>query len=416
MRLSTVPYFDPTLPLPPPPAAPLPAAPLPAALLPPPPPLPAAPLPPPPPPPAARDVEYRLHPSLEKLGNAKGWRRVLDHLKRQPHVPLVLWGPTGCGKSEGLRLLLKVCRFHSVTLDGADGEDNAQLLRTICATRAINRNTEGYKTAVVLEDVEGFTDQTRRAVAAMCRTPDTRLAPLLLTATELRAPPLRDVVAVPHADVRLFAPSNHTLRVWFETHHPWTVIRSDGTTFDRKGFPPSHVSAVDHLLLGGDVRQVALALRWNATRRLAPLPPPTITTQADRPPPNAFEAARRLLRANPTSDGAWRTWANHAEERDVDLLQAHLPTFATSLDALAYGLDALSFVRSVEPSRYETHSLQVKFSLAAAGLATQLTTHARDVGALAPPARIRCAPDSRKGTYEIPACLREGGARPRDRA
>lgn len=385
---------------------------------------PAEPLPPPPP--TARLPTFqRLPRSLELLGNAKAWGYVLQHMRTHPHMPLVVWGPTGCGKSMGCRLLLEECGYRVLTLDGADGEDNRELIRWIRQSRGTKVNTDGRHTAVVLDDFESFTEKTRKEITSyLLKTKDNpRMGAIFVTLTQFRAPMFKEMSGV--SSVKLFAPFEHVLRTWFELHHPWTIPLDGGGEQARLGFGHGRVLKVKDAIATRDIRRVDIQIKW--VRDHQSKPP---TARGATPVfVNIFDATRRLF----SPDGDWIWWAQNAEARDVHLLQEHYTTYqimpdgplgATTMDTTADTLDTLSLSNSLEPRSYELHHAQQTFNLAMASLAVSSTTRSPSVGALAPPAPPRPRLDRREQRYadDMPQTLLEHlktsaiGAPPPDRA
>ena len=145
--------------------------------------------PPPTPPPATTNptpptaAQPTLPSSLHRLGNGDAWMRVAAHLRATPHLPLVVWGPTGCGKSKGIQVLLKHMGCTLVAFDGADGENARELLQWVTRTR---QTTLGHTKAVLLDDFESFTPTARTSFAVELRKRDPMLSGLLITCTHFR--------------------------------------------------------------------------------------------------------------------------------------------------------------------------------------------------------------------------------------
>lgn len=374
----------------PPPAGPSPGplALAPLAAPPPPPPSDALPAPPPPRPSSS---SAPLPRSLTALGNERAWKAVAEHLRRRIHLPLVVHGPTGCGKSKGVSVLLDALQLRPVFLDGADGEGNDQLLSWIRRTREVRTNTEGGRSVVVLDDLESFSEPMRKEIDAYLRTSraSRKLGGLVITLTNRRDPALSAVAECD--EVRLFAPRERELRGWFREHAPWLDRGGEG----RRGFPDGAIDRVADLLPAGDLRRIGIALGLAArTGRRGDAERERDRTERDATGAfsNAFEALRLLLLARPET-GVWRRWAHHAEERDMDLLREHLPAHAPDLSRLADGADALSLAASCAPDRFEARGGHLGMRLAIAGLAGQRSSLTREVGALRPPPR-RCTPST----------------------
>lgn len=333
---------------------------------------------------------------MERLGNGKAWTAVLKHVTEEStrHSPLVVWGPTGCGKSMGVRSLLRDgLGFTLLELDGTDGETVEQLV--LWVKRARQTKTMAGPTAVLLDDFESFTPTARAALGKLVKeeaamddenapkkggkrtkrgeTPLARLAPLVITCTQLREPSMRGLVGL--RDVRLFPPNEHVLHEWFADHYEWTT--ADGTA--RKGLSRGGAARLRDAMQTGDVRRVSMAAQWKlATRGGA------VAAASFVPPTSIFDATRRLLqRRLPASE-----WGGEA--RDVALLQHHLPKYVVDedVDALADALDVFSSADASRPARYEHVEAHLPYALLASATTARLTSRARDVGALAPPPRV----------------------------
>lgn len=358
----------------------------------------------------------RLPRSLDLLGNGAAWKDLLSHMRTRPHCPIVVWGPTGCGKSMGCRLLLEECGYRVLTLDGADAGDNHELLKWIRQSRNTRVNAEGEHVAVVLDDFESFTELTRREVASyLLKTRDNhRLGALVVTVTQFRDPAHRQLSTLPN--VRLYAPLEHIVRTWFESHHPWRTRRGDGTEETLFGFGRASVHAVGDAVATRDLRRVETSLKWAQNHGASA--PSTRGAAADPSFVNIFDATRRLLSPNEGPRAIWVWWAQHAEPRDVLLLKEHFPVYQdtpdgpdgeATLETTATVLDALSLSDTMEPRSYELHHAQRPFSMAMASLAVASNTRSPRVGALAPPPRLMPTSDLFDRAYggDMPRALRD---------
>ena len=368
----------------------------------PPPPAPPPPAPPPPalPPPSASSASSAsrstavkpgtLPRSLKVLGNHETWSRVEAHIRLRPRKVLVLHGPTGAGKTEGVRALARTMRRRLVEFDGSDPEFPHELVRWVRDTR-LSAGMKG-ESMLLLDDFESFTAQARREVVKLLldQERDTNadaqgahLCPIVITCTQLRHPDMRDLT--PFASERLRAPNANQIRDWFE-HTSVVIHRPDGST--------QHVVASiewlnrqSDLCASGDLRRMANAIRWEqhgeefqrSDRDLR-------ERRQSRPlPVNIFEGTRSLLLKKPQ---AIQHWAHLAEKRDMNLLREHLPRYVPDLNVLCYATDTFSSVLHHHPERFEAHGSHLSHQLYASALVTHLTTRARDVGALAPPPRF----------------------------
>ena len=333
------------------------------------------------------------------MGNESAWKTVHTHVTgNRRHKPLVVWGPTGCGKTWGVRSVLRAAGFPTVVeLDGADAENAPQLLEWIKRVRQLK--CMSGPAAVLLDDFESFTPHARRAATQLIQSTanDTHLAPLIVTCTQLRDPEMRDLAGLTAApkpvaiDVRLKAPSEHVCLEWFMHHDVW----EDDAGTRRAGHPPAAVPR--DLCATGDLRRVARALDWR--RRTGA----RIATESQKPA-TIFDATRRLLLHRMPAE----EWAHMAEERDTDLLRTHLPGHVSDVHTCARGLDWLMEADLCHPERFETRDAACALYVAAA--AVRLTSRTRDVGALAPPPRVvsstgRATAETQGPWRDVPALL-----------
>ena len=344
------------------------------------------------------------------------------------HKPLVVSGPVGCGKTWGVRAVLRAAGYRILELDGADAESTDQLVSWIKRVRKL-KVLQGA-TAVFLDDFEGFTkDARKRAVQAMA-TDDPTCTPLVVTCAQARDPEMKDLQGLDA--VRLYAPPEGAVRAWFE-----------------KRFTVAAVARVRELCATGDLRRVRLALEWRAAparavqeatqaaeaceargdaadaeraraaalralqTRLAAREEHVTTTSNN---PNAFDAARALLLRRCDAD----EWARGAEDRDVALVRHHLAAHVggeeDDMDVLARAYDAFSELDTQRSQRFELQDAQAPYARVAGALTVRVTSRARDVGALPPPPRMEASEEpgtqgSRRWTRaewrDVPALLRD---------
>ena len=355
--------------------------------------------PPPPPPPRAdppppSDLPRSIPNNLLALGNGAQWRavrkRLLDPESR--HRPILLSGPTGCGKTRGICDLLASLDLRVVVLDAVEAADTWQLLSWIRQSR--KTKTMLRSSAVVLDDLEGFTERARTEIVRLALEPtDASFAPLVLVCTNARAPEWRRLSDAVHV-VRLRAPSEHQCVEWFTTRHVWTANGSES----RVGFPPGMVKRHAELLVLGDLRRIAITLEFEAhTADVG------VFDSADpRVALNSFEATRRLLLRRPTMPPD--EWCRHTEPRDVALIQHHAAEHVgqddAALDRLVALLDAASSADAHRPARFEHHAVGDVVAKQVVSRVVALTSRARDVRALAPP---RPPPSRPRQVQETPS-------------
>lgn len=319
-----------------------------------------------------------LPASLKQLGNSKQWERVASHLQRSPGLPIVISGPTGCGKTHGVRELLEACEVEIVELDGADADSGAQLMEWI---RRVRRSTcmKG-PSALFLDDLESFTSDTRTQLAALLAPPgpdkktmgssssSSSLTTVILTCNQFRHPSLRAFQDMTH--VQLYRPNEHVCLQWFtaKRHYPLSWVRRETS-----------------LLQAGDLRRLEIVLDLRKKTQALPQP----KTEVQILPATTFEATRRLLLRKASSVETWCQVCT--EPRDVALLQTHLPAHletpdeAATLERLETALESFSFGDAcLHPDRYELREHVSHYASAVAASTARIKSRAQDVGKLVP--------------------------------
>lgn len=97
---------------------------------------------------------------LKCMGNFHAWRELLAHLcGPERHIPVILWGPVGCGKSYGISELLKFCGLSPLIIDGVSCDTLDELRRWM--RDVIQTNELGNVEKVLfIDDMEGFSHGT----------------------------------------------------------------------------------------------------------------------------------------------------------------------------------------------------------------------------------------------------------------
>lgn len=287
------------------------------------------------------------------------------HLTATPHRPVLLHGPVGVGKTVGIRLVLEAMGYRVCVFDAVEADDTAQLEEWVTTTRALRYTQPAVKkSAIVLDDLEGFTPDARTRIARLCERSKEGDAPLILVCHAARDTAWKALRHLP--DVRLRVPSEATLYRWF-VHHA-RLVGPDGS---ERRCTSGAVHAQRDLLRTGDVRRVRMALEH-------PVHP------GDAHFASPFDAARKLYQSDTTP----QRWANAAAAYDVELVQFHATTHARDMDELACCLDAFSCADTLLPDRFETATHQFPLVFHCAALAPKLLTNRlRDAGPLHPPPR-----------------------------
>ena len=127
------------------------------------------------------------------LGNRETWQRV-EPKCLHPRKVLVLFGPTGCGKTEGVRSLARAMGLRLVEFDGSD------LIPERIGAMARDTVFRGMRGRALLLDDFSFTAR-RREVAQLLlgQERDTNVnvesafCPIVITCTQVRHPDMRDL-------------------------------------------------------------------------------------------------------------------------------------------------------------------------------------------------------------------------------
>ena len=260
------------------------------------------------------------------LGNRRSWEAVLKHLREATSRPLVVSGPTGCGKSQGCRALLTSLGAHVVVLDGSDGDGADDLVGMVRRVRLIRCNNRNECTVLVLDDFESFTEVARKALATylVASRDDRTLSGVIITATEFRSQLVRPLHSLDH--VRLVAPSVHVVREWMEQRHVWHRQVCGDThcpphSVEHRGFPTQYVDeCIRTERRPGDLRRVAAALEWRC--RMGECMQ-SLLSKGEQSYTNSFDSARMLF----TRRVGWEWWVRHAQEWDVSLVQNNYHEF-----------------------------------------------------------------------------------------
>jgi hypothetical protein len=307
--------------------------------------------------------EPELPTSLRSLGNTKAWTNVLDHFRRARHDQVVIWGPTGCGKTCGVRDIARALGLEVVEIDGAAADTTSQLMEWVVRIRDV-KLMQG-NSLLFLDDFESFTVEARSRLVEWMRrcVGNARLCPMVVTCTNVREHrPLESF-----ASFKLVAPDSHTCRLWFERHG----VRASGGGGGVCVPPHAWISQVQWCV--GDIRRMRIALEWRTVMEAAAQP---VAASFH----NAFESTRRLFLKQATA----AEWARHATRSDLDLVREHAIKYVRSVDDVAELYDILSATASSVPQDYANWTLHDMYSLTTAAAAVHVHVRTREVGALVP--------------------------------
>jgi len=314
--------------------------------------------------------------SLRTLGNASVWTKLLTHVTsvHTRHEPVVVWGPTGCGKTCGVRDVAKAASMQVVEMDGAEAETTAQLIDWITRIRDI-KLMQG-RTLLLIDDFESFTTEARSRISEWMRKTrgHRHLCPMVVTCTNVKEPSMRSLHSV--TQLRLFAPDTHTCRRWFQLNG---FEGTDGVV--HMPTPSSFVgSAQAEILASCDLRRIKIMLQWKSTGGI--FVGGCGASAVDLSSRSTFESTRRLFlrRASPCE------WARHAQPQDVDLLREHALKYvvADDVDALARVYDTLSLCDASRPMSFTSWEAHLSMPMHTAALGVALDVCATKVDALFP--------------------------------
>ena len=274
------------------------------------------------------DEAKTLPQSLEVLGNARAWTEVRDHITRDAtsSVPLMIDGPTGCGKTTGVKELLTHLGMRPVFLDAVEADDTHQMCTWIKRARDSN-SFDGTRAVIVVDDMEGFTANMRSELVKFAMDRRTALNPMLLICNNIRELMWRPFSQVP--SVRLFAPRDYSCLRYFTQEYP-------------KRWVQHIVQANDN-----DLRQIKMSLdacserkasldqrgeHFDLTKEL-----PLLGGNADRSS-NVFHSLSDLVKNGVTPD----EWIRDTGELTERVVFSNYPHMARDVDAMAAMADVLS--------------------------------------------------------------------------
>lgn len=124
-----------------------------------------------------------LPPALRLTGNANPWADALTHLAKTPHVPLLIHGPTGSGKTKGVHACAGLlCRSVYEVDPSATGSSSTmrEWLSEVCSAKTLLGERLFF-----IDDLEGFDERILSVIAKEATsTRPTHAAPLVLVCTD----------------------------------------------------------------------------------------------------------------------------------------------------------------------------------------------------------------------------------------
>lgn len=218
-------------------------------------------------------VKQRIHHGgseelLKCAGNLTNWTSFSQLIKQ--HTSVMVWGPTGCGKSEGVKLTLESMKLNIYELNPSV-IDNSEDLKNWLTNVAKSKTLLG-KRVIVIDDIEGLDDVFVKLILQFSQTLTLCDSRLVIICTDKYCMKLKQLRHIP--SVKLFRPNEYSM-----------------VQFGEKLFPTIPKVAIKKCAqrLHGDLRQLTQQLQMNIQLK---------TDQQN----NIFEDTDLLLRGNITTD------------------------------------------------------------------------------------------------------------------
>lgn len=157
--------------------------------------------------------------NLKRFGNAKAWEELIAHIHGpEKHKPVLIHGPTGCGKTLGVQECLKLSGVNCTLLDGSAPEGPTELDTWISQVRD-NSVLEGEGGVLFIDDVESFTDLCRGVIIKHVKKTNKGKSPLIITCTDFYSVSLKELTTLfkKFVIIRLYAPRPETVSRWLQS-------------------------------------------------------------------------------------------------------------------------------------------------------------------------------------------------------
>mgnify|MGYP001288786691 CR=1 FL=1 len=215
--------------------------------------------------------QFILSSNLKQLGNQKACTDLIVHLYGDSsYVPILVHGPTGCGKTLGVQECLRIMGLHCTLLDGSAPDDPNEL--KIWMDQVLMNSTleEKQKGVLFIDDFESFTEKGREVILKYVKKNSKNRNPMIITCTNLYSYDLKQL----QQEFR----SKPTVRFWPPRKD---VIES---FFKRKGYTQP---IIEKFSTTSDLRAIENSLKWYHKFR-------GILSTVDKSY-NIFEKTNRLL-------------------------------------------------------------------------------------------------------------------------
>lgn len=157
--------------------------------------------------------------NLKRLGNTRTWSDLISHLHGpDKHKPVLIYGPTGCGKTRGVQDCLRISDINCTLLDGSAPENPGELDTWISQVRD-NSVLEGNGGVLFIDDIESFTPMCRDVIMKHIKKTNKSKSPLIITCTDYYTLDLKEFTTLfkNFLTLRMFQPNNETVSKWLQT-------------------------------------------------------------------------------------------------------------------------------------------------------------------------------------------------------
>tara|TARA_A100001015_G_scaffold308086_1_gene405101 strand:- start:1366 stop:2706 length:1341 start_codon:yes stop_codon:yes gene_type:complete len=188
--------------------------------------------------------QFTLSSNLKQLGNQKACTDLIAHLSGDSsHLPILVHGPTGCGKTLGVQECLRIMGMHFTLLDGSVPEDPNELkiwMDQVLLNSTIDEDKQ--KGTLFIDDFESFTEKCREVVLKYVKKTSKNRNPMVITCTNLYSYELKQLQQEFRSKptVRFWPPRIDVIESFFKRKgYTQPIIEKFSTTFDLRAIENS---------------------------------------------------------------------------------------------------------------------------------------------------------------------------------